>query len=473
MEWLISSREPEALYAPVLDETALRAGAVKELLKLLPWYKRTPHMEVLLASALSDILRSGFERSFILKQMEGLDIAAEPAETFLRALVEQGHGRFGQPRYYYNQVIQAAPYQNGVVVKCQYTKGNLFTSATLFKCLELLDELMPVKAYMLSLTEYLKEPAYAEKAAEGLARQGLLLSCDSPRPAAGDYGPAHWTLDLVRDGELLSAGEWDSRLAFLEDSFDEFFFQSRNFFAVRPVRLSGDLGTVLSKATPAYFRDLSFKLQSFDKQVSVDLSLSSPPPPGGWGDLPLESSQTFEWSLTLDLRRDGERTAREVIALAEGGRLPGLQSITVILGGEPPDALARLSGMARVRFYSTDCLGLAATPAAPAGLRSPLRRCLTPHLRQEGCGAALSPYIDGRGDVYTCSLEGGTRLGNITAGAKHIEQQRRELRAKHSGACRFGVAPGGGAGRDVVRRFVREHPELGVSDVSGLIVNCP
>lgn len=100
MQWLISNREPEALCAPVLDEAALRAGVVKELVKLLPWYKRMPHTEVILASPLSDIARSGFERSFILKQMEGLDIPAEAAEWFLRALEDQGFGRFGEPRYF-------------------------------------------------------------------------------------------------------------------------------------------------------------------------------------------------------------------------------------------------------------------------------------------------------------------------------------------------------------------------------------
>lgn len=472
MEWLISNREPEALYAPVLDDTALRAGAVRELVKLLPWYKKTPHMEVILASALSDIVRSGFERSFILKQMEGLDIAAEPAETFLRALVEQGHGHFGQPRHYYNQVVHSAPYEKGVVVKCQYTKGNVFTSATLFKCLELLDGLMPREAYVQALADYLKEPAYAEKALEGLARQGLLLSCDSARPAVGDYGPARWNLELVRDGELLGAGDWESRLNFLEDSFGESFFRSRNFFAVTPVQLRGDFRAVVKNASPAYFRDLSFKLQSFGKKVPVDLAVQSPPALEGWQELHLESPQVFDWSLTLDLRRDGAQMVEDVIALVEGGRLPGVQLITVILGREPPTALSRLAGLARIRFYCIDCPEVAAA-AAQGGLHSPLQRSLVPHLRREGCGATLSPYIDGRGDVYTCSMEGGVLLGNIASGAEHIEQRRRQLRAKQSGACRFGVNPGDGAGSDEVRRFVREHPEIGVRDVSELIFNCP
>lgn len=473
MEWLISNREPEALYAPVLDDEALRAGAVKELVKLLPWYKKTPHMEAILASELAGIVRSGFERSFILKQMEGLDIAAGPAETFLGALVGQGHGHFGQPRYYYNQVVQAAPYEKGVVVKCQYTKGNLFTSATLFKCLELLDGLMPREAYVQALADYLKEPAYAEKALESLARQGLLLSCDSPRPAVGDYGPARWSLELIRDGELLGAGDWESRLNFLEDSFDEFFFQSRNFFPVTPVQLRGDFRSVLKNASPAYFWDLSFKLQSFGKKVPVDLAVRAPSDLEGWQELRLGSPQVFDWSLTLDLRRDGAQMVEDVIALVEGGRLPGVQLITVILGREPPAALSRLAGMARLRFYFIDCPQVAAAAAAQGGLHSPLRRSLVPHLRKEGCGATLSPYIDGRGDVYTCSLEGGVRLGNITSGAKHIEQRRRELRMKHIGACRFGVNPGDEAGGEEVRRLVREHPELGARDMSELIFNCP
>jgi hypothetical protein len=473
MQWLISNREPDALYAPVLDETVLRAGVVKDLVKLLPWYKKTPRMETILTPALAGVLRSGFERSFILKQMEGLDVTGELAEGFLHRLEERGFCRFGQPHYFYNQVVQASPYEKGFVVKCQYTKGNVFTSATLFKCLELLDRLMTREAYMQTLTDFLKEPAYAEKACEGLARQGLLLSCNSARPAVGDYGPARWNLDLVRDGRLLDAGEWASRLNFIEDSFGEFFFQSGDFFGITPVRLCGDFRVVLEEGSPAYFWDLSFKLQSFGQQVPVDLTLRSPAAFDGWRELRFESPQVFQWSLTLDLRRDGDRMIQDVVALVEGGGVPGGLVITVIMGREMPAGLTRLAELARLKFRFINCPEMLEAAAAQRALHLPLQRSLSPHLRNEGCGATLSPYIDGHGDVYTCSLEGGACLGNITSGAKFVEQRRRELRMKYSGACRFGVDPDDGTRGEGVRGFLRDHPELGVRDVSELIFDCP
>lgn len=36
MQWLVSGPEPESLYAPILTEERLRAGAVRELVKLRP-----------------------------------------------------------------------------------------------------------------------------------------------------------------------------------------------------------------------------------------------------------------------------------------------------------------------------------------------------------------------------------------------------------------------------------------------------
>jgi hypothetical protein len=475
MQWLISNREPEGLYVPILDEQALRSGVVRELIKLLPWFKRTPHMEVMLGSSLATVLRSGFERTFIIKQMESLDIPADVSERFLHMLEEQDICHFGQARYFYHQVLQAAPYEKGVVVRSRYLKSNVLTSTTLYNCLQLLDGAMSREDYLKALEDYLGSSDYAEKACEALGRQGLLLCCNSLQTTVRDNGPLRWNLDLLKDGQLLDAADWDARLHFLEESFDAFFFQSRHHFPVVPLQLLGDFSSVVEKASPAYFWNLSFKLQSFSTQVPVNLTCSSPRQLrlAEWRELGLQSSQIFNWKLMLDLQHNTTEKVQELLELFNGQPSSGDMLISILLDREVPDELSLLAERVHLKFYFTDCLKIINKTATHQNLSSPAQHSLGAYLRKEGCGPTLSPYIDGRGDVYTCSLEGGIHMGHLSDGAQTIERRRQEIRAKYSGACRFGLNPDCAAERKSIQQFVQDHPEIKVRDVNELDFYCP
>ncbi len=473
MEWLISNEEPDALYAPVLGERQLSSGAVKELVDLLPWYKRTPNMEVILAWSLATVLRSGFERSYLLRQMESLDIPREIAESFLTSLVDRGAGRFDTPRYFYNSVLQATPYKDGLIVRSQYGKSRLFVSETLFKCLQLLNGAMPRERYRQALRDLLGSEEVAEEACRSLAQQGLLLACNSPQTPVADYGPLRWNLEVVHDGELLDARALDKRLAFIEASFKMFFFQSKNLFLSPPVQLCGDFGVIARKASPAYFWDLSFKLQSFTKPIPVNLRLSAPIAREGWQELRLYSPAIFTWNFTADLRQKETELAEELLRLARNPSVPRHVEVTLLLDEEMPEELMVLAEVMRLKLYHAGCPASMIGPEGHGAVRHATLRSLTPFLRREGCGATLSPYIDGRGDVYTCPLEGAPCLGNIDSGAAATEELRRGLCRKYSGACRFGVNPGEVGRRGPVDRFVQEHRDLVVTAWSPASVSCP
>src|SRR5260370_39986643 len=102
MQWLISNAEPDALNAPILSEELLQAGIVREILEQLPWYKKTRGMEVMLAGHLIGIIRSGFERSFVVSEMESLDMPPPTASRFLELLEARGRCHFREPRHFYN-----------------------------------------------------------------------------------------------------------------------------------------------------------------------------------------------------------------------------------------------------------------------------------------------------------------------------------------------------------------------------------
>lgn len=475
MQWLISNKESEGLHVPILDEQSLRSGIVRELIKLLPWFKRTPHMEVMLGSSLATFLRSGFERTFVIEQMESLDIPADVSERFLHMLEEQDICHFGQARYFYSQVLQAAPYEKKMAVRSRYLKSTVLTSTTLFNCLQLLDGAMSCEAYLKALEEYLGSSDYAEKVCEVLGRQGLLLCGNSSQPTVRDNGPLRWNLGLVQDGKLLDSAAWDARLHFLEESFSAFFFQSRNYFPVVPLQMLGDFSSVMEKASPAYFWNLSFKLQSFSTQVRVNLMSSSPRQLrlDKWRELGLQSPQVFNWKLTLDLQHNTTQKVQELLKLFNGQSFPSEMPISILLGREVPDELALLAERVHLRFYFTDCLEIINQTATHKNLSSPVKHSLGAYLRKEGCGPTLSPYIDGRGDVYTCSLEGGIHLGHISDGAESLEQRRQEIRAKYSGACRFGVNPDCAAERKSIRQFAQDHPEINVRDLKDFDFYCP
>src|SRR5215208_6397105 len=199
MQWLISNEEPERLYVPILTEKNLWSGIVKDLLNLLPWYKKTPNMEALLAWALLPILRSGFERGFIIKQMERLDIATETAEKFLHILVEHNACHFGEPRLFHSSLEYALPHGNGVIVYSRYLKNKLFISKVLYEALRLLDASKTKEVYFNALKEHLGSEERAAKAISSMARQGLLRSCDSSEISGKDHGPLRLSFEINND----------------------------------------------------------------------------------------------------------------------------------------------------------------------------------------------------------------------------------------------------------------------------------
>lgn len=475
MQWLISNREPEGLQVPILDEQSLRLGVVRELIKLLPWFKRTPNMEVMLGSSLATFLRSGFERTFVIKQLESFDIPADVAERFLHMLEEQDICHFGQARYFYSQVLQASPYEKAMVVRSGYLKSTVLTTTTLFNCLQLLSDPMSCEAYLKTLEESLGSLDYAEKACEALGRQGLLLCGNSAQTTVRDNGPLRWNLELTKDGQLLDAAAWDARLHFIEESFGAFFFQSSNYFQVVPLQLLGDFSAVMEKAGPGYFWELSFKLQSFSAQVPINLASSSPRQLrlDKWRDLRGQSPQIFNWNLTLDLQRNATQKVQELLELFNDQPSPREMLISILLDREVPDELALLAERIHPKLYFTDYLEIINQTATHQSLSSPVHHSLGAYLRKEGCGPTLSPYIDGHGDVYTCSLEGGIRLGHIGDGAETIERRRQETRASNSGACRFGLNADCAGKRKSVRDFVHDHPEIKVRDGNDLNFYCP
>src|SRR5689334_9595958 len=230
MQWLISNEVPERLYVAILTEEKLRSGVVKELLNALPWYKKTPNMEALLAWALLPILRSGFERSFIIKQMGRLDISADAAEKLLRLLVDCGACHFGEPRLFHSALEYALPHDNGVIVYSRYSKSKLFISKVLYEALLLLDTSKTKDAYYHALEEQLGSKERAAKAFSSLAQQGLLLSCDSSEISGNGHGPLRISFEMNHDEGLLNDVEWDKRREFTEETFRSFYFQSRNLF---------------------------------------------------------------------------------------------------------------------------------------------------------------------------------------------------------------------------------------------------
>jgi len=476
MRWLISNEEPEALCAPVLTEKHLRAGAVREFVKVLPWYKKTPQMEVLLAQALTGILLSGFERSFIVRQMRDLDIAEEDCESFLRSMEERGACRFAEPRYAFNPVVHSTPHDKGWVVKHRYLPGKRLVSKTLFQCLQLLDGLEPHDSYMRALADFLGNEEYPAKVYEALAQQGLLMSCDGPRAPVTDYGPRAWTLDMVGGAGLLSAEEWSRRVDFLTDHAGLFFFQSRRDTTRSFVRLRGDFATVTGHATPDYMRDVYFRLCSFSEVIPLTLTASAPfsRSLGAWAGLRLELAQVFRWGLTLDLRRDGDAVAEDLLKFVEGGGAAGPLDLTLLLGESTPAALSRLRDAGvYARVYLAGPPGAARRAQAAEVFPAAIQRALMPAARAEGCGATLSPYIDGGGDLYACSLEGAARLGHIDDGVEAVERRRRELREASSGACGFGADPIGPGEGDANERLAGSLPDLDLGEAWNLDCTCP
>lgn len=440
MEWLISNKEPDALWVSVLDEEALSSGVVKRLVGSLQWYKKTPKMEVNLAANLLPVLRSGLERSYILAQFERLDIERETAEQFLNDLVNRGACRFGTPRYYYAAGSQAVPYQNGMLVLNHYLNRRMFVSQADHPCLELLGPAMERQEYEGKLEAFVESREAARQVCESLAAQGLLLSADSARAPKADHGPLRWTIEITRDGEMLDGPEWEKRLNFLKESFDLFYFQSRRIFFNSPLRLSGDFNVITQVGGPKYFWSLSFKIQNIFESVPVDLRLSAPIAESGWQEFRNGAPVLFNWNFTTDLRHNRQQMARGLIEFAESHQL-SFDQITLLANGPLPAELAVIKDKARFRVYYENSVEM------PRGnfMDFPLQISRTPLLaycRREGCAPTASPYIDGQGDVYTCSLEGGVHLGNIDSGARVIETRRRQVRTDQTGACRFGVNPG-------------------------------
>jgi hypothetical protein len=441
MQWLISDSEPLALYAPVLRNELLQRGLVREILHLLPWYKKTRHMELILAGHLISVFRSGFERSYILTQMEKLDIPREVAERFLKILEEKGAGRFGEAQYFYNPVMHSARLGSSVVVQSHYMKNRIAVSETLAGCLRLIGEVMPRETCLQTLEKHLGKREYAEIACHSLAQMGLLLGCNSTRTPTDDYGPLRWNIEITRKEELLDATAWKERLTFVEDGFQKWFFQSRDFFPSPPIKLCGDYDVITRKGNGDYFWELSFKLQRFSNRLPINLKVSRPLSDGGWQEFRLRAPLLFNWSLTFDLRGNSESLVEEWAAFLEGGNFSRDVEVVILTERQLPARLIPFLERLNFKVYFS-CRGrIINIPEKPDALRRAVEHACLPHLKREGCGAALSPYIDGEGDVYTCSLEGAAHLGNIRDGAPAIESQRQSLRRDYGGACDFGVAP--------------------------------
>lgn len=462
MQWLISNVEPEAVHAPILTEELLQAGIMRDIMDQLPWYKKTRHMDVILAGYLIHIIRSGFERSFVLREMESLDIPQDGAERFLRALEEKGCCRFGEPRYFYAPVQFISSFTKGTVVQSCYGR-KVVISDTLAECLRVLHGFMPRSNYQEVLTNYLGKQEYAEQASQTLAHQGLLMSCDSTQISASDYGALRWNLELTHQGELLSEEAWEERLIFLEETFQVSYFQSRNYFFCTPIRLCGDLDTVVRAGNAEYFWDFSFKLQRFAKQLPINLRAAHSSAYERLQELRLQLPTLFDWGLILDLRQHSDELIQDLLVQLEKGQFSHVVEVRLLLGHEWPASLELLTQYVRLKLSSTGGLQIPSLEEMPVALRHVVEQYSKPRCQREGCGAGMSLYIDAQGDIYSCSLEGGVPLGHISDGARTIEQRRRSLRRSRTGACRFGVNPDSDSNetlRSVATSSTRTQPDF-------------
>jgi hypothetical protein len=439
MQWLISNLEPEVVNAPILTEELLQAGLMREILDHLPWYKKTRNMDVILAGYLIHIIRSGFERSFVLREMESLDIPHDVAERFLHVLETKGCCVFGEPRYFHAPVQFVSSFTKGTAVQNCYGRKVLI-SDTLAECLRLVRRTMPRKDYQEVLTKYLGKEEYAEQACQTLAHQGLLMSCDSTQTSVNDYGTQRWNLELTHHGKLLSDDEWEERLNFLEEIFQNSYFQSRSYFFCKPIRLCGDLDEVVRAGSAGYFWDLSFKLKRFAKEIPINLKAVHFTAYDRLQELRLQSPTLFDWGLTLDVRRSDE-LIQDLLVHLKKEQFSYVIEVRLLLGAEWPANLGLLNEHVRLKLSATGDLQIPSRKEMPATLRHVVEQYLTPHCQSQGCGPGLSLYIRGEGDIYSCSLEGGVPLGHISDGAETIEQRRRSLRRSRTGACRFGVNP--------------------------------
>ena len=446
MQWLISNLEPETVNAPVLTEELLQDGIMREILDQLPSFKKTRQMDLILAGHLIHIIRSGYEREFVLRGMEGLDIPRDVAAQFLRVLEERGSCHFGEPRNFYTSVQFVCSAGQRTTVQ-SFSGKKVVISNVLGECLRLLRGAMPRENYQAVLTEHLGKKEYADQACQTLAHQGLLMSCDSTQTPVGDYGAQRWNLELTHDGELLSDEVWEERLNFLEETFQGCYFQSRDYFFCAPIRLCGNLDPIIRASNAGYFWDLSFKLQRFAKQVSINLRSDHSPAYNDLQELRLQSPTFFDWGLTLDLLQHGDQLIQDLLVQLQNAKFSHVIQVRVLLGREWPAGLESLSQSVRLKLSSTRGLQIPPEEEMSPVLRHVVEQGLKPHCRREGCGAGLSLYIDGRGDIYSCSLPGGVALGNIKEGASTIEQRRRSLRRDRTGACRFGANPDSSASR--------------------------
>jgi hypothetical protein len=427
MQWLISNHEPETVNAPILTDDELQAGIMREILDHLPWYKKTRHMDVILAGHLIHIIRSGYEREFVLRGMESLDIPHEVAERFLHVLEAKGCCRFGEPRYFYAPVQFVYSLPKRIAVQ-SYSGRKVFISDTLAECLRLVRGAVPRQNCQEVLTEYLGKKEYAEQACQTLAHQGLLMSCDSTQTSVSDYGAQRWNLEVTDEAELLSDEAWEERLNFLGETFQGSYFQSRNYFFCAPVRLCGDLDTIMRAGNAGYFWDLSFKLQTFAKQVAINLRAADSLAYNRLQELRLQSPTVFDWGLTLDLRNHGDELIQDLLVQLKNGLSSHVIEVRLLLGHQWPAGLELLNQYVRLKLSATADLQIPPVEEMSPVLRHVVEQCLKSDCRREGCGTGLSPYIDGRGDVYSCSLEGAVPLGHIKDGAQLIEQRRRTQR---------------------------------------------
>jgi hypothetical protein len=291
------------------------------------------------------------------------------------------------------------------------------------------------------LLGYLGKKEYAEQACQTLAHQGLLMSCDSTQTPVSDYGTQRWNLELTHQGELLSDDAWEERLTFLVESVEGSYFQSRNHFFCAPIRLCGDLEAIIHARNAQYFWDLSFKLQRFAKQVAISLRASDAVDYNHLQEMRLQSPTFFDWGLTLDLQERGDELIQDLLVQIKDGRFSHVIEVTVLLGNELPADLELLSQYVRLRLFSTGGLQVPPADEMSPVLRHVVEQSVKSHCRRKGCGAGLSLYMDGRGEIYSCSLAGGVALGNIKDGGPTIEQRRRSLRRDRTGACHFGANP--------------------------------
>src|SRR5215212_1467257 len=443
MQWLISNLEPETVNAPILTEELLHADIMREILDHLPPFKKTRQMDVILAGHLIHIIRSGYEREFVLRGMEGLDIPREVADRFLHVLEERGGCRFGEPGCFYTSAEFVCALDERITVQsCSGKK--VVISNMLAECLKVLRGAMPRENYQAALTEYLGKKEYAEQACQTLAHQGLLMSCDSTQTPVTDYGAQRWNLELTHEGELLSDEAWEERLNFLIETFQASYFQSRNYFFCKPIRLCGDLDTIIPAGNAKYFWDLSFKLQRFAKEVAINLRADRSLDYNRLQELRLQSPTFFDWGLTLDLQQHGDELIQDLLGQLKNGRFSHVIEVRVLLGDEWPHSLELLSQYVRLKLSSTGALQIPSAKEMSAALRCVVEQFLKPHCGREGCGAGLSLYIDGQGEIYSFSLAGGVALGHIKDGPPTIEQRRRSLRRDRTGACRFRCNPSTG-----------------------------